>query len=364
MDAIVTGSSINFRQSVSRARSTTTRNSPSRASDLGMSLSKAEKAVSDFDKALDLLKNNPAEQRLDVHMSYSRYLELEECWPKIKAARNISSKYPSLSYNSVAETVTVITIPRDLHEVGAADLVNSIIGNANIFLASHGADASLIRRIKDARASDRKGRGDYARSKKMADSVIVFAAGTVEGVKTMIAIEVGFTENYNALCEDKDFWILGQHVDVCIFVCLEESPRFRNPRTPFESVADVDAEVATMMQNVAADFDRDSARGHYGSIEYRGHKLVGELREAFIEVWRVNRRRPRRYVYMIQDSLSLKAPPKSFGLRIRDLVPQNYLADWHIPDGDIVFDGDEYLVSLRQFMAETARQRYFGFISP
>ncbi|KAK9240699.1 hypothetical protein V1525DRAFT_394692 [Lipomyces kononenkoae] len=276
---------------------------------------------------------------------------------------NECCRYPSLSYNSVAETVTVITTPRDLHEVGASDLVNSILSNAQISLASHGADASLIRRIKDARASDRKGHGDYARSKKMADSLIVFAAGTVEGVKTMIAIEVGFTENYNGLCEDKDFWSLGQHVDVCILVCLEESPRFRNPRTPFESVADVDAEIATMMQNVAADFDRDSAHGYYGSIEYRGHKWVGELREAFIEVWRANRRRPRRYT-LIQDSLSLKRPPKSLGLRIRHLVPQNYLADAHIPDGDIVFDGDEYLVSLRQFMAETAKQRYFDFISP
>ncbi|KAK9364978.1 hypothetical protein V1509DRAFT_612985 [Lipomyces kononenkoae] len=287
-----------------------------------MSPSKAENAVSDFDKALDLLKNNPPEQRLDFHMPYSRYLELEERWSQIKSAKRISEDqkyqlryvyafmYPSVTYNSVAEIVTVITVPRDLHEIAASDLVNSIVDNAGTYLARHGADVSLIERITDVGAPDRKGRGDYARSKKMADRTIAFTA--VEGGKTTIAIEVGFTENYDGLCQDKNFWIFGQHVD--------------------------------------------------GSIEYRGHKWIGELREAFVEVWRGNKMRPTKYT-LIQNSWSLNRVPKTLGLRIRELVPQNYLADAHIPDGNIGFDGDKYLRRLRYFMRETARERYFDFIS-
>ncbi|KAK9238994.1 hypothetical protein V1525DRAFT_439053, partial [Lipomyces kononenkoae] len=249
--------------------------------------------------------------------------------------------YPSLTYNSVAEIVTVITVPRDLHEIAASDLVNSIVESAGTYLARHGADVSLIERITDVGAPDRKGRGEYARSKKMADRTIVYTA--VEGGKTMTASEVGFTESYLALCQDKDFWILGQHVDVCVL--------------------DVDAEVATMMQKVAADFDMESAHGHYSSIEYRGHKWTGELREAFIEVWRGNSTRPTRYT-LIQNSWSLTRPPKTLGLTIRELVPQKYLTDVHVPDADIGFDEDKYLRRLRYFMREAAREKYFDFISP
>ncbi|KAK9239816.1 hypothetical protein V1525DRAFT_424270 [Lipomyces kononenkoae] len=338
MDAIASGSSSNFRQSYSRARSTPCGTVLSDQSDVhhgnrfngavsnttssvDMSPSKVENAVSDFDTALDLLENNTPEQRLDLHMPYSRYLELEECWSEIKSARYISEdqKYPSLAYNSVAEIVTVITVPRDLYEGGASDLVRIILDGAQKYLFSHGADVNLIQRIRDAGAPHRKAAAPMPGAKR-----------TAEGGQTMITIEVGFTENYAFLCEDKNFWILGQHVDICILVCIEESPKFRNPRTPSETFADVDVEVATTMQNVAA-----------------------ELREAFIEVWRTNRRGP------------ADTPPKSLGLRIRDLVQQNYLADARIPDGGIVFDGDEYLGSLiRYLMRETARERYVDFISP
>ncbi|KAK9482092.1 hypothetical protein V1527DRAFT_45612 [Lipomyces starkeyi] len=64
-----------------------------------MSLVRDENTHLDYDKALSLLKNNPPEQRLDIHMPYSQYLKLEEWWSKIKLARGISEdqKYPYLA---------------------------------------------------------------------------------------------------------------------------------------------------------------------------------------------------------------------------------------------------------------------------
>ncbi|KAK9329121.1 hypothetical protein V1520DRAFT_370636 [Lipomyces starkeyi] len=398
MDAILAGSSTNSRRSLSRARSTTTRNSPSPISDhwdkhrgkrfksdsspevtrstttvssttsvtmsTDMSPVKDEKERSDYDQALYLLENNPPEQRLDFHLPYSQYLKLEECWSKIKSARNISEdqKYPYLAYNSCAEYVTVVTVPRDLHEVAALELGNETINGARKYLASHGANASVASRILLAGSTTTKGAfGNYVNSKKQADGTIKYKrTGTTS--KVMIAIEVGYSEHYAALCRDKDAWIDGQHVKVCILVCLDESPRFRNPRTRHETVGDVGREREAMSQAVAETVERDTSRDYYGQIEYRGHKWVGDLKEAFIEVWRAKKRHPTRY-QLIQNAWCSNRLPNTIGLKLRDFIPDE---DWeaaNIVDGGISFDADLYVHNLRRSMETTADERYYDYIS-
>ncbi|KAK9241479.1 hypothetical protein V1506DRAFT_510417, partial [Lipomyces tetrasporus] len=87
-----------------------------------------ENWISEFDKALNLLKSNAPEQWLDIQMPYSQYLKLEESWSKIKSDTSSEDKsYPRLSYNSVTETVTVVTVPRNLHEVAASELRRQIM---------------------------------------------------------------------------------------------------------------------------------------------------------------------------------------------------------------------------------------------
>ncbi|KAK9319831.1 hypothetical protein V1517DRAFT_376170 [Lipomyces orientalis] len=44
----------------------------------------------DYAKPLSLLKFNPPEQRLDIHMPYSQHLLLEDAWSKFMADNNIS----------------------------------------------------------------------------------------------------------------------------------------------------------------------------------------------------------------------------------------------------------------------------------
>ncbi|KAJ8103561.1 hypothetical protein POJ06DRAFT_279322 [Lipomyces tetrasporus] len=337
MDTIVAGSSTNSRRSLSRSRvSTTTRNRPtpslaeftrSPTDDTSvtlttdMSLQKVENALSDYGKGLSLLKHNPPEQRLDVHLPYSEYLKLEECWSKIRSARNISEdqRYPYLAYNTVA---------RDSDCVPAVELGSTILTGARGYLSSHGAE-SLISTIKQA------------------DGTIKYKRPGAQA-KVMIAIE--------------DLWIEGQHVKVCILVCLDESPRFRNPDTRYEHVTNVDVEMDAMARCVAKSEERDSSQSYYGQIKYRGHRWVGDLTKAFIEVWRANKRQPARY-QLIQNAWSSNRLPKSIGLKMSDFVPGEDLEVANIPDGSLSFNGNLYLHILRTSMGNTAEQRYHGFIS-
>ncbi|KAK9243196.1 hypothetical protein V1506DRAFT_545205 [Lipomyces tetrasporus] len=96
-------------------------------------------------------------------------------------------------------------------------------------------------------------------------------------------------------------------------VCFDELPRFRNPGTLHDHVGDVSAEMDRMAQSIAEKAKNDSSQGFYGYIEYRGHKWVGDLNQAFIEVWRANERQPTRYL-LIQNAWSCNCLPKTIGL--------------------------------------------------
>ncbi|KAK9321620.1 hypothetical protein V1517DRAFT_308761 [Lipomyces orientalis] len=243
-------------------------------------------------------------------------------------------RYMYLAYNTVAEIVTVVTVPRDLHETPAIDLWRRILNGAEGYLSSHGADHSLIGRVTDAGSTTIKGRyGGYAKSKKQADGTIKYKRSGVEA-KVMIVIE--------------DLWIEGQYVKVCILVCLDESPRFRNPKARYEH----DVEMKTMARCVAENVERDSSQSYYGQIKYRGHRWVGDLTHAFFIVWRANKRRPTRYP-LIQNVWSSNRLPKSIGLKMSDFIPEEDLAATSIPDGSLSFDAHLYT---------TAEQRYEDII--
>ncbi|KAK9234611.1 hypothetical protein V1525DRAFT_422076 [Lipomyces kononenkoae] len=54
-----------------------------------ISLRKDKNEISNYAKALQLLKNNTPEQRLDVHLPYCMYLDLQESWSKFKEEMDI-----------------------------------------------------------------------------------------------------------------------------------------------------------------------------------------------------------------------------------------------------------------------------------
>ncbi|KAK9250906.1 hypothetical protein V1507DRAFT_482743 [Lipomyces tetrasporus] len=190
---------------------------------MDMSLGKIENVGSDYCNALQLLKNNPPEH-----------------WSKYK------SEYPCLSYNSLEQIATVVTIQRDIHEVAAAELREIISSSVKSYLST---------------------RKPKAISSKEPDGS--FKYWGPRGRNLRIAIEVGFGENRDALRRDKDMRIRGQHVHVVILVHLKESPK--------------------MQESMYEATRRSREKGICRPIQYRSHLWFGTLTEAFIEVWRADR---------------------------------------------------------------------------
>ncbi|KAK9242913.1 hypothetical protein V1506DRAFT_555788 [Lipomyces tetrasporus] len=158
------------------------------------------------------------------------YLELEKSWSKYK------SEYPCLSYNSLEQIATVVTIKRDSHEVAAAELREIISSSVKSYLST---------------------RKPKAISSKEPDGS--FKYWGPRGRNLRIAIEVGCGENRDALRRDKDMRIRGQHVHVVILVHLKESPK--------------------MQESMYEAARRSREKGICGPIQY----------QAFIEVWRADR---------------------------------------------------------------------------
>ncbi|KAK9242037.1 hypothetical protein V1506DRAFT_548751, partial [Lipomyces tetrasporus] len=111
------------------------------------------------------------------------------------------------------------------------------------YLSHHSPES--IDRIVDAGSSDVRGSGGgYEHSIKQADGLFMYRSRGA-GHAT-VAFEVGFSQNYDSLLTNKDMWIQGCQAKACVLICLNESPRFRNPTYPFENVGDVAAEKEAM----------------------------------------------------------------------------------------------------------------------
>ncbi|KAK9385884.1 hypothetical protein V1515DRAFT_617014 [Lipomyces mesembrius] len=151
--------------------------------------------------------------------------------------------------------------------------------------------------------------GDYAHSSKQPDGGIVYSA--IGGVSEVtIAIEVGLSQSYKSLCDAKDILIL---------VCMDESPRFKNPTCAYDDIENVRTKMATMGQSVAEQIEWYTSHGYYGQIFYRGHRWTGEMSGARIEIWRPGCSSPDRYVSgcFRMDFLLVNH------LTIRGLLPQS-----------------------------------------
>ncbi|KAK9317056.1 hypothetical protein V1522DRAFT_346550 [Lipomyces starkeyi] len=317
-----------------------------------------DEVLSGYDKALSLLKNNPPEQVLDITLPYSKYLQLEKAYSRIKLEADISEdqRYPYLSYNSFTNTATVVTVPGSLHEHAVYDINFSIFASVDAYLSSYPQARGSILHVGSTTKHDFN--GAYAHSKKQPDGGFCYEPRGGEA-KLTIAIEVGTSERYQKLLKDKDMWIDGHGVKICILVCLIESPRFRNPDTPYKNI-DVRDETAMMTLRAAEVLQQNGFQGHYGPISYRCHNWVGELNEVFIEVWRPGAE-PDRYS-LIKNGVDCEDLPTTLGLRIKDFFPDREFEIVNIPDSEIPFDGAIFVYRLMNAMATTAKDRFSNFI--
>ncbi|KAK9366299.1 hypothetical protein V1509DRAFT_654855 [Lipomyces kononenkoae] len=290
--------------------------------------------LSSYDEAFALLKENTPEQRLDVQLRYENFLQLDTDYFDLKSVAGISEeqRYPSLAYNSLTQTVTVVTCP----------IPNTV---RNIQLVGSTTQAFP--------------RDDYTRSRKEADGGFIYR--TAGSSQVVIAMEVGTSEAYCKLLEDKDMWIDGKGVNVFILICLNESPPFRNPNTEYTDIEGVAAAKEEMAQSLAEKGEANMTQGYYGPLEYRDHMWYGELQEAFIEIWRSDSHR--RY-QLIQSGFAIARNrlPVTLGIKISDFYP---LDEWQVADvedSNIPFDSARFLDAVQLDMGASAANRFERYL--
>ncbi|KAK9243954.1 hypothetical protein V1506DRAFT_523204 [Lipomyces tetrasporus] len=317
--------------------------------------------LSNYNKAFTLLKENTPEQRLDVQLPYETFLQLDQAFSELKSVEGISEdqRYPSLGYNSLTQTATVVTCPSNIHERAARWIERKIINYVEDYLSTH--SPHTVDNISECGSTTQHfGFGEYTRSRKEPDGGFIYMTRSGSD-KLMIAIEVGTSETYDELLDDKDMWINGKGVNVVILVCFEELPLFRNPNTRYTNIAGVAAEKEAMAQSLAETVETNITLGYYGPHEYRDHTWIGELNKAFIEVWRQDSR----YKFdLIQDGFAL-APedlPGTLNLRISDFYPHDVWQAANIEDNDIPFDSAEFLRSLMNSTKIVAQLRFESYL--
>ncbi|KAK9325991.1 hypothetical protein V1517DRAFT_360083 [Lipomyces orientalis] len=264
--------------------------------------------MSNYAEALHLLKDNSPEQRLDVRLPYSMYLDLQKSWSSLKRRWTFARirirrcRYPRLSYNSLDEIATVVPIQRTLYEV--ADY--------------HSPPQEAGRIVPTGFMTEMGTYGKYAKSLKEPDGSFFYDDNNA-GYVLRVVIEAGHSE-YRRLLRDKDMWMKDMNAKAVVLICFKESPRFQNPHTVYEDIEDVNLEVARMTQHIGKVQNRNIENGFYfyGSVEYT---------DAFIEVWRAGTKDP-----------------------VRSL------------NSDIYFDPYRYLRSPMNATVITAQYRYHDFI--
>ncbi|KAK9337641.1 hypothetical protein LIPSTDRAFT_244102 [Lipomyces starkeyi NRRL Y-11557] len=262
----------------------------------GTSLRKDKNDMSNYAKALHLLKNNTPEQRLDVHLPYSMYLDLQKSWSKFKEEMDIreDQRYPRLSYNSLDQVATVVTIQRALHEVAAYEFSVEVRTGVREYLSSR-SPQECSRIVGTGSTTKRSTHGKYAKSSKEPDGSFFYDDDDA-GLVLRVVIEAGHSEHYGRLLRDKDMWMKGMNAKTVVLICLKESPTFKNPHTAYEDFEDVDLEVVRMKQHIRKVRQTNIEQGFYGPLEYRNHRWFGQMSDAFIEVWRVGMKDPVRSV--------------------------------------------------------------------
>ncbi|KAJ8096777.1 hypothetical protein POJ06DRAFT_44226 [Lipomyces tetrasporus] len=308
-----------------------------------------------YNRALNLLKSNPPEGRLDIQLSHAKYLQLENAFFKLYP-ESLELRYPSLSYDSFTETVTVVTCPGNIHESAAIDLLGPIVAHAEEYLSTYSL-ASRIGSYGSTTTDDFE--GEFEGSTKQPDGGVRYS--DLDDDKVTVVLEAGFSEDYNSLCRSKNMWIIGHGVNVYILLCLTEKPRFKNPTTEYGDIGDVKSAINLMKSTMGETLGLNLSNNRHALYLYRGHKWAGELKDVFIEVWRAGTSIASRY-YLVQDGRTCDDLPTTLGIKISDLFPDNAWRAAHIPDKVIPFNATVYVQTLMGAMRSTAGDRFTKFI--
>ncbi|KAK9352729.1 hypothetical protein V1523DRAFT_412993, partial [Lipomyces doorenjongii] len=261
--------------------------------------------------------------------------------------------------NSLTQTVTVVTAPSGIHEAAARWIDFGMWQYVNDYLSTR--SPHTLQNILPIGSTTEHFPGLYARSRKEPDGGFIYSPVDGED-KVTIVYEVGYSEAYNKLLDDKDIWIHGKGVNVFILISFKETPRFAYPAAPgYRDITDSRAERAAMSRTVGRTGQLNIQQRYYGPLRYRDHTWAGELKEAFIEVWRQDSNS--RYNLIEQGfAVADNDLPVTLGIRISDFYPQDAWEDANIEDRTVSFNSSSFLEGLRHGIVKVAKNRFEGFL--
>ncbi|ODQ73748.1 hypothetical protein LIPSTDRAFT_2972 [Lipomyces starkeyi NRRL Y-11557] len=151
------------------------------------------------------------------------------------------------------------------------------------------------------------------------------------------------------------------------------------PSTEYEHIEDPEAEVILMKECMAGTLESNLLLNRIAPFVYRRHKWGGQLRTAFIEVWRPdsipircvsilirlmvwNGNLLTSTIYLIQNEDTCDHLPTTLGLHTSDLFPDDAREATDIPDRDIPFDAHRYLKTLIVAINGNAKDKFVSFI--
>ncbi|KAJ8097088.1 hypothetical protein POJ06DRAFT_262477 [Lipomyces tetrasporus] len=307
-----------------------------------------------YQRALNFLKDNEPERRLDIRLSYQSFRALEAQ----AHARYGDAKYPRVEYSGPDSRVTIYTVPTELHGTSATALQTAISYSVRDGLLRRNKQ-ELLRRIIPIGESTISSLDDLGQgSTKTPDGGIRYIDSSTGRRELTLIIETGVSERYQQLRADINVWLSDIHCRTAILLWFKESPSFTNP-----------TDVNSYSVNDRPAFDhavQQALRDHpLGPYRYRDHDWCGTVAEAFIEIFKsdASNEVPARYPIAENGLIVVEGQSLDIGLILGDLFPLDDEAVGNARTERIRLDMgfvQSALLSATSGTAETRFNRFLG----
>ncbi len=188
----------------------------------------------------------------------------------------IISRWPRYSYNALTSKMIIQCMPSPLHQCFSEAFL----------VAVHRTTADLPPSIDSTITTTSNENFNeffeqYEGSEKIPDAA-VFLDDINGSTHVKIAMEVGFSENYQELFQDIRMWLEGADAAIAILVKIEEAPIYGNPARNLDDQEKTELYSQTPKLKIQ-NFNVD---GEFGPATFKGLQWVGKISSATLEVWK------------------------------------------------------------------------------
>ncbi|KAK9327615.1 hypothetical protein V1520DRAFT_314716 [Lipomyces starkeyi] len=329
-----------------------TRVVPQNSMSLEMALHDHQQAS--YQRALNFLKVNEPERRLEVHLSPRSFQLLDEQAHALYG----DAKYPRLQYSAIDSRVIIHTVPTALHSGSASGLQE---------LISRSVEDTLIRLNKGELYDDILPVGDSEYSivddqgrtyRKTPDGGLKYINDEGKNALTLI-IEAGVSESYQQLKKDVKLWLNQFEVHTAMIIFLTEDPSFRSPTNEGNNTCS--ASERGLFESAMEHTQRVNSFGPYC---FRGHTWFGTMATATIEVLKTNpttgRIKSKKQEVVRTGQMMVQGHTVDVGLTIGDAFPRNHVAIEDIREEPVLLATHRLRKILACGALDTAKTRFYG----